>query len=571
MSNDSDISQSYRRLSVSPPFRRNKFVRASFKMLSSRWKPSSSSSIANRPSDKIDNTSAPTKELTKENDFISERFGKEFNQNVKKCESDATKQSTVVTMKMPPPSDTLTTTAKGKMNFFGAYTKENVYLKQQPQPKSRPHSQQQPHQNQLRHQHQLRQINFPVTEIPKNVAPKAAAILQIPLNQNDGNQFTGNTLESANDINVRIEPKTCELIANSKQFKLFNALSRSDDQNTNAVAIDNGSNGIDRAFSFKKMTTIGIRRTPYHINNQPYSKLHSHFHKQKKREKREIANRNQLTMNQRTKSVKNSDTRNTSYFIFRHFFPFFLEFRFLVLSILFCILFSIVWEDRILSYRFSVPTQPSLFLFIMLLCWFSEISTFSVILIWFSHCFFLFSPLIIHPNNGNCLDSISSNKIRKASVPKFKKTSEKSVSNRSTLVGSAACFQSPCQTYPKNSPFNRRQQQPIDRVESKMDFLVTQVSTAVRQEQELRKNAGVLLMNRINNHFNGNHQQQYQMQPSSMLLQQSQPQENQRQTETKKQGTMNIQPQTKMTKKKLKLAQTQLDKLTQINIHLNGM
>lgn len=88
-----------------------------------------------------------------------------------------------------------------------------------------------------------------------------------------------------------------------------------------------------------------------------------------------------------------------------------------------------------------------------------------------------------------------------------------------------------------------------------MDFLISQVpTTAARQEQELRNNAGVLLLNGINNNLNMKQQlmhHQKQQQHQQHLHQQAQ--------------------QQKMTKKKLKLAQTQLDKLTQINIHLHGM
>lgn len=92
-----------------------------------------------------------------------------------------------------------------------------------------------------------------------------------------------------------------------------------------------------------------------------------------------------------------------------------------------------------------------------------------------------------------------------------------------------------------------------------MDFLISQVpatTNAVRQEQELRNNAGVLLLNGINNNLNVkqhlmHHQQQQQHRQHQQHLHHQQVQQ-------------------KMTKKKLKLAQTQLDKLTQINIHLHG-
>lgn len=87
-----------------------------------------------------------------------------------------------------------------------------------------------------------------------------------------------------------------------------------------------------------------------------------------------------------------------------------------------------------------------------------------------------------------------------------------------------------------------------------MDFLISQVpTTAARQEQELRNNAGVLLLNGINNNLNMKQQ----------LMRHQKQQQHQQQ--------LRQQAQQKMTKKKLKMAQTQLDKLTQINIHLHGM
>lgn len=73
-----------------------------------------------------------------------------------------------------------------------------------------------------------------------------------------------------------------------------------------------------------------------------------------------------------------------------------------------------------------------------------------------------------------------------------------------------------------------------------MEFLIPQVPSAGRQGQATGNSAGALLLTGINNHTNENYH----------LLRQA---------------------QQKMTKKQLKLAQAQLDKLTQINIHLHGM
>lgn len=180
--------------------------------------------------------------MSHKKDFVSERFGKEFNQNAR-TDPETVKQSTLISNSGDPIRP-----GKSKTNFFSAFAKENVSTKQTPMCRA-------------------------VSDVPRNVAPKAAAILQIPLSRND-EQMTGNRLKAANDFDVRIEPKACELIANSKQFKLLNALSESDGRGEDGYGGDGGANSAnERAALAKGLATV--RRAPHRINNQPYCKLFS--------------------------------------------------------------------------------------------------------------------------------------------------------------------------------------------------------------------------------------------------------------------------------------------------------
>lgn len=203
MSNETKQSTIYRRMSdttPSPVLRRSKSVRASFRMLGSRWKPSSNNA------NKFDNT--PLKK-EKKTDFISDRFGREFNQNVKKAMTE--------TVEAPPP-------IKNKSKFFHAFAKENFSVKS---------------------------FN---NDIPTNVAPKAAALLQIPLNREVTTATRERTYNFHNTLNL--DRNACDLIANSKQFKLLKSLTQND-------------NNIDQDKELFKPATI--RRAPYWTNNLAYN------------------------------------------------------------------------------------------------------------------------------------------------------------------------------------------------------------------------------------------------------------------------------------------------------------
>lgn len=125
-----------------------------------------------------------------------------------------------------------------------------------------------------------------------------------------------------------------------------------------------------------------------------------------------------------------------------------------------------------------------------------------------------------------------------------------------TNVNGATYLEAKGQKNFKSHPHQRHQRRNSDA--ANMDFLITQVPATTtndaRRKQELRgssnNNAGVLLLNGINNNLNV----KQQLMHHQHLQQQQQHLHHQ-----------------KMTKKKSKLAQTQLDKLTQINIHLHGM
>lgn len=283
MNNEND----HRRLldsTPSPILRRSKSVRASFRMLGSRWKSSSSSSSSSNNGggggSKIDSTTGPVqKHAITSKDAVSERFGKDFNRNVKQPMTDPSDRL----QSMIPPTTTTTTSSsssslpqsilpiKTKTKFFHAFAKENV---------------------------NERHIQY---EIPKNVAPKAAALLQIPVlphrhpQQQHQQPMNGNIepniqyshqhhryqhqeLRKKHDLikmdgkfNMHLDRNSCDLIANSNQFALLKSLSENSDAPN--------SQDIHKAAT--------IRRTPYWPNSQPlkYSKnfglfllfLHSHF------------------------------------------------------------------------------------------------------------------------------------------------------------------------------------------------------------------------------------------------------------------------------------------------------
>lgn len=261
MNNENE--HSYRRLpdsTPSPNLRRSKSVRASFRMLGSRWK-----SASNGGTSKIDSATGPLqKHGGTVKDAVSERFGKDFNRNVKQPMTEpADRYQSMVPSSMATTATTATTATssslpqtilavKTKTKFFHAFAKENV--------------------NERHHQY----------EIPKNVAPKAAALLQIPVLPyhqqpiETNNQYSHHhqqrhrhELKKKHDLikmdgkfNVNLDRNSCDLIANSNQFALLKSLSE------NIENCDTQSNSQDM---FKAAT---IRRTPYWPNNQPlkYSK-----------------------------------------------------------------------------------------------------------------------------------------------------------------------------------------------------------------------------------------------------------------------------------------------------------
>lgn len=192
-------------------------------MLGSRWKPSSMSNGC----DKNDNS--PTKkEPTSKTDFISERFGRELNRNVKKSVAD------MATQREPPSTTTMTHSIKNKTNFFYAFAaKENANTKAT--------------------------THIPY-DIPVNVAPKAAALLQIPI---IGPAPNFNVIEKS----LRMDPSVCDLIANSSQFKLLKTLTQSNgnDADNNRDTEKESSEPV----AFKSAT---IRRTPYWTNHFTHSK-----------------------------------------------------------------------------------------------------------------------------------------------------------------------------------------------------------------------------------------------------------------------------------------------------------
>lgn len=267
--NESEHLTSHRCLSESissPLLRRSKSVRASFRMLGARWKSSSSgANLTNGGLTKIDDANKSTATNIVSKGVVSERFGKDFNRNVKKPTIDIAEHlpSQNVQLAQPP-----LLSMKNKSKLFHAFhAKENV-------------NQKQPFQ----------------CEIPRNVAPKAAALLQIPTHTSPGQsssvQHNHRSNQPHHDLNcphhlqhqrqqqqyhskgdykrhdiirnnenfqMTLDRNKCGLITNSKQFELLKTLS----SNNN----DEGNQGQNNYRDFFKPATI--RRTPYWTNNQP--------------------------------------------------------------------------------------------------------------------------------------------------------------------------------------------------------------------------------------------------------------------------------------------------------------
>lgn len=192
MANDCE-PPTYRRLSGSPPaFRRTKSVRASFRALGARWKP-----IQNKAEILIKND--------RKKDIVMERFGKELNDSFKnRIQSESF--------------------LKASSKLFSSFAKENVPSKSQ------------------------------FYDLPDNIAPKAAALLQIPLKHVQ----TVNTVNTVNNKQIhesfQIDHNVGNLIVNSQQF---NDLKKS--------SADIGHE--------EKCRTATVRRAPYWTNSQNYSKI----------------------------------------------------------------------------------------------------------------------------------------------------------------------------------------------------------------------------------------------------------------------------------------------------------
>lgn len=233
----------YRRLSgsgISPTFRRTKSVRASLRMLGARWKP------AAHKNDVLIRKDSHIK------DIVMERFGKELNDTLKnRMQNHINNNNNTRTDNKMNESSLKSSTAKW---FYSFGSKENVPAKSQ--------------------------SKF-YNDIPANVAPKAAALLQIPIANakrdqivNNNKQSTQNCQRNSNNNNnnsysncetsgkrkdadksIRIDRQTGDLITNAQQF---------DDLRMSATTAGNvmGNNG--------RLATV--RRAPYWTNNVLYSK-----------------------------------------------------------------------------------------------------------------------------------------------------------------------------------------------------------------------------------------------------------------------------------------------------------
>lgn len=277
MNNENDISGAQRRSADSPPspvFRRTKSVRASFRMLSSRWKASGTSSSSgssssastadkNEPNAASGKAQATRSDSTKHAgapsaDTVSERFGKDFNRILKQPMAGSSDKPQLAPTARPaeqlPPINAL---VKQKMRFFNAFAKENAGE---------------------------RYVQY---EIPKNVAPKAAALLQIPTvsvqqQEQQRQQFfqrqqqfhhhnhhqqqqpppnqtaqappkppNNDLLQNGAKFDVQLDRTACNMIVNSKQFALLKSLPEPEREPT----AKNNYRDV-----FKPAT---IRRTPY--------------------------------------------------------------------------------------------------------------------------------------------------------------------------------------------------------------------------------------------------------------------------------------------------------------------
>lgn len=225
--------------------------------------------------------------------------------------------------------------------------------------------------------------------------------------------------------------------------------------------------------------------------------------------------------------------------------------------------------------------------FLLLLCPFFSLIFSSVFFLFFSFIFrFFFFCLFVRIEQTVPGGSIHRNKIKKSSSQLKKSvtnlygrphqrhpTTTTTVANVNGGTHLQANDRNDFKSHPRIEWHERHNSNTTTTVN--MDFLISRMPTAtaatstanaVRPEKELQSNGGVLLVNGINNNNNNNNilnakQRQYQLEQEQQ----------QKLLHRRQQQHLQHQVQQKMTKKKLKLAQTQLDKLTQINIHLHGM
>lgn len=305
MNNENDISGAQRRsaeLPPSPTFRRTKSVRASFRMLSSRWKASGTSSSSSSSSSNASTApkneaavasakSLSTKSDSASGDIVSERFGKDFNRNLKQPMSGSNdKPQQLSTVRAANQLPQMNAPVKQKMRFFNAFAKENAVE---------------------------RNVQY---KLPQNVAPKAAALLQIPIasaqeqkhqqlhqqhqqhhqlfhrqhqihHQNYQQQLQAqqqyhqqqhqmakvppeptktDILQDGIKFDVQLERNACNMIVNSKQFALLKSLPEPEKE-SNAK-----SNFRD---AFKPAT---IRRTPYWPSSNQSTKFYKSVEKHSK-------------------------------------------------------------------------------------------------------------------------------------------------------------------------------------------------------------------------------------------------------------------------------------------------
>lgn len=190
--------------STTNTLRRSKSIRASFKILGSRWT-QSSSNRKNNESNKNKNI------LKQRNDWKKDITSKYFAREGNEIFTDEPRETSAIAKR---------TSIKYKNSFFHSQTKEII------------------------------RENKIIYDIPKNVAPKAAALLEIPLPSYNDKQIS-NELKVPNFTFVK---NTNEFPVNAKQTNLLVTLTTEDPINQ------------------KTFKTATIRRVPHLTHNQVQSK-----------------------------------------------------------------------------------------------------------------------------------------------------------------------------------------------------------------------------------------------------------------------------------------------------------